>query len=163
MKSRTLENNGFTFIEVIVSLLLVGMISVFAGTGISMVINGHSLAMKNAEITHKGQFAMTRLIREFTFISSVSSGTATSISYSSYKQEILNSHTISHVGDMLFLDGNPLSDNVAGFEIGYYDSYDSAKQISWSASARIIEITLKLTGANNNVINFTTRVSPRNI
>ena len=163
MKSRLYENNGFTLIEVIVSLVLVGVISVFAGTGVSMIINGYSLTSKNAEITHKGQLAMTRLTKEFTYISSISSGTATSINYSSYKQDVLNTHTISWVGVNLFLDGNLLSDGVSGFDLGYYDSYNGAKQASWSAGCRILEITLSLIGANNNNIVFTTRVVPRNI
>ncbi|MBW1915683.1 MAG: type II secretion system protein [Deltaproteobacteria bacterium] len=163
MKSRLHENNGFTLIEVIASLLLVGVISVFAGIGISMIIDGYSLISKNAEITHKGQLAMTRLTKELTYISSVSSGTATAISYSSYKQDVLNSHNVSWVGDRIFLDGNPLSDSVGSFDLGYYDSYNSAKQTSWSAGSRIIEITLNLVGANNNNIILMTRVVPRNI
>jgi len=163
MISRLDEDNGFTLIEVIVSLLLVGIISVFAGIGISMIIDGYTLTSKNAEITQKGQLAMTRLTKELTYISSVSSGTATAISYSSYKQDVLNSHTVSWTGDRLFLDGNPLSDSVGGFDLGYYDSYNNVKQASWSAGSRIIEITLTLMGANNNNIILMTRVVPRNI
>ena len=163
MKNRLNENNGFTLIEMIVSLLLAGVISVFAGMGISMIIDGYSLTSKNAEITHKGQLALTRLSKEFSYISSVSSGTATAISYNSYKQNALNSHTVSWTGDKLFLDGDLISDSVGSLELGYYDSFNGAEQTSWAAGSRIIEITLSFVGANNNNIVFTTRIMPRNI
>ncbi|MFC1495548.1 type II secretion system protein [Thermodesulfobacteriota bacterium] len=157
------KNSGFTFIEVIVSLLLLGLLSVFAGMGISMAIKGYSITRKNAEVTNKGQLATTRLIKELKHINSVPSGTSTTLNYTSYKQDILNSHTVSWAGDVLLLDGDPLTDDVAGFDIGYYDTYNGIKQVSWSVNSRIIEITLSLVGANNNIINFMIRVVPRNI
>ena len=157
------KNNGFTLIEVIVSLVLVGLLSIFAGIGVSMVIKGCSITRQNAEVTSKGQLAMTRLIKELKHVNSVSSGTATTLNYASYKQDVLNSHTISWAGDIILLDGDPLTNNVTGFEIGYYDTYNSTKQASWSANSRVIEVTLGFLGANNNIISFTIRVVPRNI
>lgn len=157
------KNSGFTLIEVIVSILLVGLLSVFAGMGVAVVIKGYSLTEKNAEVASKGQLAMTRLIKELKHINSVSSGTSTTLSFTSYKQDISSPHTVSWSGSSLFLDGDPLTDIVAGFDIGYYDTYNGAKQVLWSANSRVIEITLSLSGANNNIIDFMIRVVPRNI
>ena len=163
MYSSISKNSGFTFIEVIVSLLLVGLLSIFAGIGVSIVTKGYTLTRKNAEVTSKGQLTMTRLIKELKHINSVSSGTATTLNYTSYKQDVLNTHALSWAGDILLLDGDPLTNNVTGLDIGYYDTYNGVKQVSWSANSRVIEVTLGLAGANGNIISFKIRVVPRNI
>jgi hypothetical protein len=61
------------------------------------------------------------------------------------------------------MDGDILTDNVAGLDLGYFDSYSGAKQGTWASSRRMVQITLSLKGANNNVSVFTDRVIPRNL
>ncbi len=55
---------GFTLIELIVVLVLVGLLASLAGMGLVTGVQGYLLSSENAEITQKAQLAMTRLTRE---------------------------------------------------------------------------------------------------
>ena len=165
IRKKILSQKGFTLIETIAVLILVGIIVVFAGMGITSVIQGYLLTKMNAETTQKGQVTLTRLVKEFTVISSVDSGasSATSITFTSYKQGVAGTHVVSWVGDNLLLDGDILTDHVSGFDLGYYDSYNGTKQSTWTSTRKMIEITLSIRGANDVISVFTDRVAPRNL
>ncbi len=60
MKSKA----GFTLIEIMVSLVLVGLIASIAGTSVIMGMRGYLFA-ENDVITQKAQLALNRLNREF--------------------------------------------------------------------------------------------------
>lgn len=160
---RTVGQGGFTLIEMIVSLVLLGVLTAFAGMGVVSLVEAFWLTRMNAETTQKGQLAMSRLAKEFTHIRYVTAGSATSITYTSYRQGVPAVHTVSLSGDLLTLDGDALTDRVAQFELGYLDSNSSAKQPAWSASTRILEFAIHLRGANNAVVVFRNRVRPRNL
>jgi len=163
MRKKIVSEKGFTLIEMIVVLILVSILAVFAGMGITSIIEGFFVTKMNAETTQKGQVTLTRLVKEFTALTSVSSAAATSITFTSYKQGALGNHAVSWAGNDLSLDGDVLTDNVSEFNLGYYDSFDGVKQSTWSSSRKVIEITLKLKGANDVVSVFTDRVKPRNL
>ena len=154
---------GFTLIELIVSLTLLGVLTAFAGMGVVSIVEAFWLTKTNAETTQKGQLAMSRLAKEFTHIRFVASGSATAITYTSYRQGLPGVHTVSLSGDRLTLDGDVLTDRVAQFELGYLDSYGSAKQSAWSPTTRIVELALHLRGANSATVVFRDRVRPRNL
>jgi len=158
--------SGFTLIEIIVSLVLLGLLGVFFSFGLTTAMKGYVFTRENAETTQKGQIAMLRLTKELSVISAVSSGTDTSISYTSIKSGSGVNQSVTWSGtanDPLYLGSDILVDNVNGFEFGYYPSFSGAKGSSWTASTKIIEITLELEGADDIVSTFSTRVFPRNV
>ena len=157
------SEKGFTLIEIIAVLILVSILAVFAGMGIVSIVEGFFFTKMNAATVQKGQAAIVRLDKEFSNITSVSSGNAASINFTSYKQGVEGTHVVSWAGNDLTLDGDTLTDNVSEFDLGYYDSFDGAKQSTWSSSRKVIEITLKLKGANDVVSEFKSRVVPRNL
>ena len=57
---------GFTLIEIMVSLVLVGLIASIAGTLVITATRGYLFARENDAITQKAQLALGRLNREFT-------------------------------------------------------------------------------------------------
>ena len=165
IRKQVKNQKGFTLIEIIVSLVLVGIIGVFAGMGLVSIVEGFIFTKMNAETAQKGQAAMTRLVKEFNFISSVTSGTDTSINFTSYKAGVAGTHVLVLVvdGNNLVFDSDILTDDVSAFELAYYDSYNGTKQSTWSSSRKIIEITLTLRGASDIDSVFTSRVVPRNL
>ena len=62
---------GFTLIEIMVSLVLVGLIASIAGTSVLMATRGYLFTRENDVITQKAQLAMNRINREFIELSDV--------------------------------------------------------------------------------------------
>lgn len=177
MKIGNRYEKGFTLIEVIVTLVLVGISAALAGMWIISVVNGYIFAKTNAETVQKAQLAMTRLAKEFANIDAITAASATAITYTR-KDSALNTtgpYVISQSGDALQITtggtGNTLTDSVSngGFSLMYCDDIPpSGPQVcstNWPSTGtrRIIEITLTLKGADNTTSTFTKRVVPRNL
>jgi prepilin-type N-terminal cleavage/methylation domain-containing protein len=58
------KQNGFTLIELIAVLVLVGIMAAIAGFGIVAGVRGYLMGFENAQISQKAQLTMTRLTRE---------------------------------------------------------------------------------------------------
>jgi prepilin-type N-terminal cleavage/methylation domain-containing protein len=150
--------NGFTLLEIILSLILLGIIGAVAGMGFVSITQGFIIAKRNAETVQKGQMAITRLIEELGSISTqaVSATTQTSITY------VFNgeTHTISWDGvndSTLLLNGqNILMDHVSSLQLTYHNSYDSAAA-QFSPNTRIIEMRLSLNCSSGVVKTFVNR------
>jgi prepilin-type N-terminal cleavage/methylation domain-containing protein len=167
MKCSSGTNSGFTLVEIIVVMILIGIVATVAGTGLVQVVQGMIFTKKNATTVQKGQVAITKLIKEFNNINAVTATDTTSIDFTSYKRmtdEVLSSsHTVARAGNTITLDGDIITDQVSNFSLHYYDDYDSAARTTWQSSSKIIEINLELTGAGNIVSQFQERVRPRNL
>jgi prepilin-type N-terminal cleavage/methylation domain-containing protein len=160
------NQKGFTLIEVIVTMVLVGIATILGGMLIVSVANGYAFARMNANTVQKAELAMTLLTKEFNAIESVSASSGTGITYTRRDNTLsVVSKTISQSGGQLLLDGNPLTDRVSAFTLRYCNTPDLSPcpDQTWSSSSRIIEFTLTLTGANNTTSQFITRVAPRNL
>lgn len=168
------KQNGFTLIEMLMSLVLLGIMGALAGLGLTQYTEGIVFATANAATAGKSQLAMQRLTKEFTAIKSVTSGAASAITFTSqHGSGVDRNYTLSVQGSAnLVLHDNAsgapatediLTDQVSSFSLAYYDAYNSAPAVTWSGTSRIIEVTLSLAGASNNTVTFTTRVTPRNL
>jgi len=170
------DEKGFTLIEVIVTLVLVGITTALAGMWIVSVANGYVFAKMNANTVQKGQLAMARLTKELSAMDpqSVTVATGTSITFNRVDLDqsvpplpIAVPITISVSGDQLLLNSKPLTDSVNTFNLNYcndnFPTPTCSSPPSWSATTRIIEVTLRLNGANNTTSEFKTHVTPRNI
>jgi len=150
--------HGFTLLEIIVSIVVMIIISVIAGVGMVEISKGYVFTKKNALITQQGQIAMARLKKEFSNIKTVTSGTATSITFT--RSADGSQHTISWAGGSspLLLDSDTLVTPVTSFNLNFYDFYTSTNS-PYSSTTSMIEMTLQLKGAENAVKNFTDRVN----
>jgi prepilin-type N-terminal cleavage/methylation domain-containing protein len=146
---RTHNKKGFTLLEVIVSLVLIGIIAAIAGIGLVQITEGYVLARKNAETVQKAQIAMTRMIKELGSIMTISSSSATSITYTR-SGSVTN--TIQLSGELVQISGSTLIDNVTAFSLTYYDAADSTT--TTAASIRRINISLTVRGADNQTADF---------
>ncbi len=159
------RTRGFSLVEMIVVLIIVGIIAAAAGTGLLHVVEGMLFTRTNADTVQKGQIAIAKLVKEFNNISYVIAvaTNAGSITFSAYKEGSPAQHTVTFSGGAITFDGDIVTDQVSSFELGYYDTYTSAKQTTWSAMRRIIEITIGLSGSDGVVSQFKARITPRNL
>ena len=163
----TVDNQtGFTLMEILVSIVVMSIIAVITGVGLVQISQGYVFSKKNAVTTQQGQIAMARLKKEISNIQSVTSGSASSLTYkrcsdSSPPCGTLKDVTISWAGGSgpLLIDSDILVQPVTNFTIAYYDSYNGASSPSYSNTKSIIEITLQLIAAEGTVISITDRVN----
>ncbi len=161
------QYNGFTLIEIIASLVLIGTIATFATLGIAKVIEGYVFAKDTANVSLKAQAALTRLAKEFSHITTVQSGSDTELKYSIIKNGSATANRIlswsATPKDPLTLDGNILVDKVNDFSLTYQTSYSDSGDHTWNGGEKIISVSLKLTGADNIVSAFSIKIAPRNL
>ncbi|MBP7764805.1 MAG: prepilin-type N-terminal cleavage/methylation domain-containing protein [Syntrophaceae bacterium] len=164
MNGSICEKKGFTLLEVLVVLILAAVLAAAAVFGYVQVVKGTLFTKKNAATIQKGQVTITKLVKEFNNIniSSITAAGPTSITFTSIKNAVPGAHTVSFSGNTITYDDDILTDQVSGFELKYYDNYDSTGETTWQPSRRIIEITLKLKGADDVISEFKARVKPRN-
>ncbi len=140
---------GFTLIEMIASLAIVGILAAIAGIGLVQLTEGFFLSRSGAGSAQKSQLAMTRMVKEFNHIIDVTGGSSQSITFDSFHaDEVLDSRrsfTISwngSAGDPLLLAcldctggtiSEPLIDNVVTFDLAYV-YYDLSGNLVTAAS-----------------------------
>ena len=171
MQKRKPDEKGFTLIEIIVTLMLVGITSVLAGMWIVSVAKGYVFVKMNADTVQKAQLALTRLSRELSAITSVTASNSTSISYTRTDAVLLSVDASASLnGTALQLNynhegNNTLTDQVNAFSLSYCTDNLTTPSCSstWSSASKIIVVTLTLTGANNTPTTFTRRITPRNL
>lgn len=79
------KESGFTLIEVIVTLILVGIMAAVAGLGIVTAVKGYVFAKDNTVIAGKAQVAMARMTRELTELRKITNVTANSVVFDTVK------------------------------------------------------------------------------
>ena len=162
MMKRPFQNQrGFTFIEVIMAIVIVSIISVLAGMGLVQITNAYVFAKKNAVAAEQAQIALTRLTKEFSAIQSISAATATSITY----KRAGTSHTLTWAGaaQPIMLDGDILMDKVNSFNLSCYDISTVSPPFTLSLVAinqrtAVIEMTITINVYADTPLTFIDRV-----
>jgi len=163
MPRRLGKQQGFSLIEMIVVLILVGVLAAMAGMGIVAVVEGYVFSRLNAATVQKGQIAIAKIVKEFNNISSVTAASSSSITFTAYRAGVAYTHTITFTGNTVTYDGDVVTDQVNSFDLGYYDTYNGTKAATWTATRKVIQITISLAGAGGFVSQFQERVTPRNL
>ncbi len=171
-----LNNKGFTLIEVIAVLLLVGVITAVAGMAIVSGIQGYLLAEQNTVIGRKAQLINARLMREMTELTDVDISVSDSRCVR-YKIETISPYyrTVGINGEKLAFNtdlsadcdcpggeapGSELADGVDDFQIAYLDS--TGAPATKPDQMALVKITYNLKRMDGTAPGFSLCVNPRN-
>lgn len=146
---------GFTLIEIILTLVLIGILSVFAGLFMTSFISSYFLVKSNSDTALKAQMAMDRISMELKDVSAVSAVTADSLI--TYTNSQGAGRTIKFVGSNLFLStptDNILIDQVQAFQLSA--TYRNVYNIAANDMA-FIDVGFTVAGTPP----FSTRIFPR--
>ena len=158
------QEAGFTLIEIIITLVLVGILSVFAGLFMTTFLNGYFMVKNNSDTAMKAQMALDRMSLELQDISPVSSTVASPVSVLTpntlitYTNSSGADRTIKFVGSNIYLStptDNILIDHVQDFQLSA--TYRNVYNIL-ATDVAFIDIGFTITGYNNR---FSTRIFPR--
>jgi prepilin-type N-terminal cleavage/methylation domain-containing protein len=173
IKKHLSNEKAFTLIEVIVSLVLAGIMAAVVGLGLVKIAQSYIFAKQNSETVQKAQIAMTRIVKELG--AAEPSGTSTAITAAgttavSYKRRepigsstfISNTISINPIpsssNGQVQMNGATLINNVVTGSSSFA-YFDAAGNITATlAKIRRIDITLSVTGAENQITNFNNSV-----
>ena len=148
---------GFTLIEVIATLVIVGMLAVFGTSMLSNVIQGYNSARNADEVVQKAQMALQRMTVEFSqIVPQYATGSATSITYN-YNGE--PNSIISQSGNRIVYQYNGTSytllDGVAAgsLRFTYFTNYNSTAMTSFAnnANVNLVGITFNMQGDDTSI------------
>jgi prepilin-type N-terminal cleavage/methylation domain-containing protein len=151
---------GFTLIEIIITLVLVGILSVFVALFLTSFLNSSFLIKNNSDTAMKAQMAMDRISIELKEVSVVS--VLTTDSLITYKNRQIDpsgaDRTIKFQGSNLYLttaSDNILIDQVQTFQLSatYRNVYNIAAN-----DVAFIDVGFTIAGYPP----FSTRIFPRN-
>jgi prepilin-type N-terminal cleavage/methylation domain-containing protein len=164
------SQRGFTLIEIIVVMIVLGLMALMASFGLERAMDGFVMARENSQVSQKAQIALDRLAIELSNIPfntgtsryTISTGTAGSLTYTTSFGGVNEVHTFNQVNDQLQLDNLPLTDLVTanGLQFSYLDINGNAVGGGGADPAlRIIGISLSLRGSINVTRTFNSRVA----
>lgn len=160
------DEGGFTLMEIVLVLLLVGIVATIACLGFVHIANGYLFASENTTTAAKARLAMQRLGKEIMAIDSIASGSASELIFTARHNGAPSlPYTVRRGkrGDHLLLNDDILVDQVQDFNLAYYSNHDDpSPAASWKPNTKLIQITLTLTGAEGVHATFVSRLVPRN-
>lgn len=158
------KEHGFTLIELICAIVILGIIGVGAGLGLTAFMKSWVITNENAGLSQKAQSAMARMRVELshTRVTDFEIGSATQIKYTPIfsDEETPKEHTISLAPQQhaVTLDNHTLADRVSGLEFKYFETFDGSAKSTVTPKTKLVQIKLTMTGTNNTPHIFITRV-----
>ena len=157
-------------IELVATLVLIGMIGAFAGLFLYTGIKGFIASKRNSEMALAAQIALDRISTELRSISSLPSNpSSTSITYLSKDKNLPGTRRLSYGSETIYLSvngvANPILDNVAAFNLNWnHPENPAADMDNADADQEIAAIDLRFTvrfpGADTET-QFYVRIHPR--
>jgi prepilin-type N-terminal cleavage/methylation domain-containing protein len=167
---KTAKMKGFTLLEIIVTLLLVGIMAVMGGMVVVRVFEGYVLTRENAVTAQKAELALSRISREIMEMLNFSAD-ATGILLPMNNVEgrrvigLIGEEVRMAFGEESLANGATLINQVAAFTLTYYSG--TTPHATWPmandiATLTTIDLSLQLRRSDGQLLPFTSRVVPRN-
>jgi prepilin-type N-terminal cleavage/methylation domain-containing protein len=157
------DANGFTLIEIIISIMVIAVLGYISGMVLLEISEKYLYAKQNTSVAQQGQMAITRLKKEFGSIKSISSGTPTTITYTSTR-DVSENISVCWAGGSSpvvikrnavdcsdsSISGDILAYNVTRFNLTYCNTYTDCSATFpnnpnyTAASILIIEVKLSI-------------------
>jgi len=162
------RDSGFTLLEVVVSLILLGIIALLGVTLLVQAANGFIFVTGAQAVVENAELAMLRLSKELIVTQKSSiTGTASSLTFASLHTGANATYTAFLSGSQLILQDNNnnnyvLANNITSLSFAYYPTYNGTSSTTWVSGSTIVYISITVAGPNSTSLTFSTRVAPRN-
>lgn len=162
------SQKGFTLIEMIASIVLIGILGAFASFGLAKGMEAYLFAQQSSDMLQKAQFTLNRLKMELINMDEIESVSANSISYriNTRDSELV---TIERSGNEISITRGASGPHPIGESFTNLFQFRNTEGGAWTtaddiADLRYIDITIALKGLlNSGEFDYTTRVVPRGI
>jgi len=173
MKARKLHRQqGFTLIEVIAVLILMGIVALALATTLVTAVEGYLFTKDSADGAQKAQLALARISKELLRASAISTATSTTVAYTTpagiFQVEKNNEIITLEKTDSPSYGPQTLIDNVeTNYGSDSFLVFEKLDGSTWSPADDIntlhaVKITLKVTGTSGRQIPiFKTLINPR--
>jgi prepilin-type N-terminal cleavage/methylation domain-containing protein len=158
------HHKGFILIELIMTIVLIGIIATFTGFFIYSGINGYIRAKYVSNGALDAQRALDRISLELRDITEIDNSPAPSVTSMEYKSAVLTgTRTLKFVNNTIFIRVDPddyaLLENVSAFSLSYaIDNMDddpgAVDEVAY------IDVAFSITDIGSE---FKTRIYPRNL
>ena len=154
------KQDGFTLIEIIATLLLVGILSVFTGLFMTTFVNSYLMVRNNSDTAMKAQMALDRMSIELKSMSAIPTADQPDLTHITYTNPLSANRTISFAAPCIYLSTPAannciLIDNVQAFSLNV--TYNNVYSV---AANDVAYIDIGFTVGEYN--SFNTRIFPRN-
>jgi len=180
-----MNRNGFTLVEMIAVLLILGIVGAAGTLGFADAIRGFVFAEDTGAMAQKAMATMNRISTEITHLEynpppshalhddtlavgyEVTNSSDTSMTFNAnYGQSrgTASAVTIAWANDQITINGNVLCDDVTRFDFDYLTSQSETGEGASSfapLTTKIVDVSFDITGASGVTKTFSTRIVPK--
>ncbi|MCM8784373.1 MAG: type II secretion system protein [Candidatus Omnitrophica bacterium] len=129
MRGNLNKKSGFTLLELVIVIALVGILALFLAEVIRRGVESWYFVMDKEELALQTPYVLTRLVRELRTANTVTSALGNTIVFKDYQNNTFN---YALFGNVLYRNGSPLLDGVTNFSLQYYPSSSNIRMVTIS-------------------------------
>ncbi len=140
---------GFTIIEMIVVMMIIGIVVAMSSTLISAGLRGYFKGVQVSELNQEGSMAMMRMSKELQKAVSFNVINSTQVTFTTVDGATINYTWSAPTLSRSVSVARPLARSVTGFSLAYYQSNFSTT--ATLTAVRAITITMTLNNGNESI------------